>query len=679
MTDTIESGIEHLGSEERTIAPPPAFSADARVSSMEQYSRLYARSIDDPDGFWGDAGREHLEWIRPFTKVRSGGFEQLDWKWFEDGTLNVAANCLDRHLTTWRRNKAAIIWESDDGRTRTLTYQELHYEVSRFANVLRKKGVNRGDRVAVYLPMVPELPITMLACARIGAIHSVVFAGFSATALRERIQDSTAKMLVTADQGVRGGRVVALKAAADEALFECPSIESCVVVRRGAGDVDMEPGRDTWWDTEVAAPEVRGPCTPEPMNAEDPLFILYTSGSTGKPKGVLHTTAGYLLYAKLSFETVFDHRDEDVFWCTADIGWVTGHSYIVYGPLAAGATALMFEGVPTYPDPGRFWSVIEKHGVSALYTAPTAIRELMRHGNGWPGRYDLTSLRLLGSVGEPINPEVWMWYHEVIGGGTRPVVDTYWQTETGGFVITPFPGAVPLKPGSATVPFFGVVPEVVRENGSRADPGEGGYLTIARPWPGMLRGTWGDPAHERMRDVYFTRFPGRYYTGDGARVDADGYFWLLGRVDDVIKVSGHRLGTAEIESALVSHEAVSEAAVVGFPHPVKGEGIHAFVVLKDGFLPDEDLAAMLVGHVRKAIGPIAKPDRIQFVRDLPKTRSGKIMRRVLRKVAEGTADLAEFGDLSTLSDPGVVKDLIAGAAPFASHVAPGAVVTEGVH
>ena len=650
--------IEHLGDESRVIEPPAAFSERAVVSGMDRYRELYDRSIADPEGFWGDMAREHLDWVKPFDTVVTGGFEDLDVRWFDGGQLNVSANCLDRHLTTWRRNKAALIWEMDDGRTLTYTYQQLHYEVSRFGNVLKKKGIGKGDRVAIYLPMVPELPIAMLACARIGAIHSVVFGGFSASALRGRIQDSGAKMLVTADEGVRGGRKVALKAAADEALFECPSIESCIVVKRGTGDVDMEPGRDTWWHQEVAAPEVRKPCPPEPMDSEDPLFILYTSGSTGAPKGVLHTTAGYLLYAALTFKTVFDHRDEDVFWCTADIGWVTGHSYIVYGPLAAGATSIMFEGIPTYPDPGRFWAVVEKHGVNTFYTAPTAIRALQRHGDGWPARYDLSSLRLLGTVGEPINPEVWMWYRDVIGRGELPVVDTYWQTETGGFVITPFPGATPLKPGSATVPFFGIVPEVLKEDGSRAEPGDGGYLVVNKPWPGMLRAVWNDPENKRLRETYFQRFPGRYFTGDGARVDTDGYYWLLGRVDDVINVSGHRLGTAEIESALVSHEAVSEAAVVGYPHPVKGEGIHAFVVLKDGYYPSEDLEKILAGHVRKMIGPIAKPDIVQFAPDLPKTRSGKIMRRILRKIAGGEKDIEAFGDISTLADPKVVKTLL---------------------
>ncbi len=654
-----ERTIEALSGEGAVIPPDPAFANRAVIGSAEQYRALYRRSLEDPDGFWGEVARQELTWIEPFTSVLTGGFENLDYRWFDGGKLNVSANCLDRHLDTWRRNKAALIWEGDDGSTRTYTYQQLHYEVSRFANVLKKKGIERGDRVAIYLPMIPELPIAMLACARIGAIHSVVFGGFSASALRERIQDCGAKLLITADEGIRGGRKVALKAAADEALFECPSVEACIVVKRGAGDVDMEPGRDTWWHQEISAPEVRKPCVPEAMEAEDPLFILYTSGSTGKPKGVLHTSAGYLLYATYSFKTVFDYRDEDVFWCTADIGWVTGHTYIVYGPLAAGATSLMFEGVPTYPDPGRFWSVVEKHRVNIFYTAPTAIRALMRHGSGWPQRYDLSSLRLLGTVGEPINPEVWEWYHDTIGRGEVPIVDTYWQTETGGFLITPFPGATPLKPGSASWPFFGVEPEVVREDGSRAEPGEGGYLTIKRPWPGILRGTWGDPTHKRMREVYFERFPGRYFTGDGARVDEDGDFWLLGRVDDVINVSGHRLGTAEIESALVSHDAVSEAAVVGFPHPVKGEGIHAYVVLRDGQVPSDDLATILKGHVRKVIGPIAQPDVIQFARDLPKTRSGKIMRRILRKLAAGETDLEAFGDISTLADPKVVKDLLA--------------------
>ncbi|MBE0476413.1 MAG: acetate--CoA ligase [Coriobacteriia bacterium] len=664
VRERTEAGIERLAAEGRAYEPPEELAASAVVGGMEAYTDMYRRSVEDPEGFWRDVALAEVEWTEPFRTAAAGGFEELDYAFFAGGKLNVSANCVDRHLHTWRRNKAAIIWEGDDGSSRTYTYQQLHNEVSRFANVLRKKGVGRGDRVAVYLPMIPELPVAMLACARIGAIHSVVFGGFSSAALKERIQDCQAKLLITADEGMRGGRRVALKVSADEAMFECPSVEACVVVKRGAGEVDMEPGRDTWWHQEVTAPEVRKPSEPEVMDAEDPLFILYTSGSTGKPKGVLHTTGGYLVFAVHSFETVFDHRDEDVYWCTADIGWVTGHSYIVYGPLAAGATVLMFEGVPTYPDPGRFWQVVEKYGVTLFYTAPTALRALMRHGDGWPERYDLSSLRVLGTVGEPINPEVWEWYRRTIGRDELPVIDTYWQTETGGVVITPFPGATPLKPGSATVPYFGVVPKVLREDGGEAAPDEGGYLVIDRPWPGMLRGTWGDPEKKRLREVYFERFPGRYFTGDGARVDADGYFWLLGRVDDVINVSGHRIGTAEVESALVSHEAVSEAAVVGFPHPVKGEAIHAYVVLRDGVVPSEDLAKILTGHVRKAIGPIVKPDRVQFVSDLPKTRSGKILRRILRKTAAGERELDAFGDLSTLADPKVVKELLAGAETY---------------
>jgi len=655
------TGFERLSEGDRTIDPPASFAEKARIGSAASYSALYERSIEDREAFWLDAAREKLEWITPPTQALRGGFEALDYTWFADGVLNVSANCLDRHVNTWRGTKAAIIWEGDDGSSRTYTYQQLHHEVCRFSNVLRKKGVGKGDRVALYLPMIPELPIAMLACARIGAIHSVIFGGFSASALRGRIQDCGAKLLITADEGKRAGRHVPLKTSADEAMFECPTIDACIVVQRGSGAVDMEPGRDTWWHQETAAPEVRGRTSYEPMNAEDPLFILYTSGSTGKPKGVLHTSAGYLLYSQMTFEDVFDYRDEDVFWCTADIGWVTGHSYIVYGPLAAGATTIMFEGVPTHPDPGRFWQIAEKYAVTTFYTAPTALRALMRHGDGWAERYDLSKLRLLGSVGEPINPEVWEWYHRLIGGGRCPIVDTYWQTETGGILISPMPGATPLKPGAATVPYFGVEPRVVREDGSDADVDEGGYLVVENPWPGMLRGTWGDPDHKRMREVYFERYPGRYLTGDGARRDADGYFWLLGRTDDVINVSGHRLGTAEIESALVSHEAVTEAAVVGFPHPVKGEGIYAFVVLHDGEFPSEDLAKMLTGHVRRAIGPIATPDHIQFSPDLPKTRSGKIMRRILRKIAAGETDRDAFGDTSTLTDPRIVDQLVMGA------------------
>ncbi|GAB4275653.1 MAG: acetate--CoA ligase [Coriobacteriia bacterium] len=664
MTEDVVGGLQRQveGTGGAGEYPPPReFAERARISSLEQYRQLYERSLSDPDSFWGDLARQHLDWFEPFEQVKAGGFRDLDYTWFAGGKLNATHNCVDRHLSTWRRNKAAIIWEGDGGESRTYTYQRLAYEVNRFANVLKAHGLGRGDRVAMYLPMVPELAIAMLACAKLGVVHSVVFGGFSPAALRDRINDCQARMLITANQGLRAGKVVPLKANTDQALEQCPTIEKCVVVRRTRADVPMRDGRDVWWDEEVSAPGISHLCGCEAMDAEDPLFILYTSGSTGRPKGVLHTTAGYLLYAMDTFLNVFDYRDEDVYWCTADIGWITGHSYIVYGPLAAGATSLMFEGTPTYPDHGRFWDVCDKYGVNIFYTAPTAIRALMRFGEEPVAARDLSTLRLLGTVGEPINPEVWEWYHRVVGKGRCPVVDTYWQTETGGHVITPLPGAITARPGSATFPYFGVAARVVREDGSEAGPEEAGYLVVDEPWPGMLRGTWGDPEHERMREVYFSRFPGRYFTGDGAKRDADGYIWLLGRVDDVINVSGHRLGTAEIESALVSHDAVSESAVVGFPHEVKGEGIYAYVTLKESEQPSEELAEQLVGHVRNVIGPIATIDHIQFTRDLPKTRSGKIMRRILRKIAAGETSTDAFGDMSTLSDPAIVEDLIRGA------------------
>jgi len=599
-----------------------------------------------------------LHWEKKWDTVLDYDFDKPYVKWFEGGKLNVAYNCLDRHLNGWRRNKAALIWETDEGRSRVYTYQSLYYKVCKFANVLKKHGIKKGDRVALYLPMIPELAISMLACARIGAIHSVIFAGFSSSALRDRIQDCGAKLLVTADEGIRGGRVVPLKAEADAAMNECPSIETVIVVSRARTRVDMEPGRDFWYHEEVRAADISQHCDVEWMDAEDPLFILYTSGSTGKPKGVLHTTAGYLLYAATTFRYVFDYHDEDVYWCTADIGWVTGHSYILYGPLAVGATSLMFEGVPTYPDAGRFWEIIEKHGVNQFYTAPTAIRALMKSGEEWPAKHDLSTLRVLGTVGEPINPEAWMWYYKQIGRENTPIVDTYWQTETGGHIITNLPGITPMKPGSATLPFFGIEPIVVNEDGSETPLGSGGRLCITKPWPGIMRGTWGDPENELMKNVYFTAFPGKYFTGDGARRDEDGYYWLLGRVDDVINVSGHRMGTAEIESALVSHASVAEAAVVGYPHDIKGEGIYAYVILKTGVDIPDGIEKILRGHVREEIGPIASPDFIHIVPELPKTRSGKIMRRILRKIAGGDRDVEAFGDISTLADPSIVQIIV---------------------
>jgi acetyl-CoA synthetase len=650
-----EKKFEVLMSEGRTFPPSKEFRSKAHIKSMEEYEKLYKRSVEDMDGFWAEMAEKNLTWYRKWDKVLEYNFEKPEIKWFQGGKLNASYNCLDRYITTVTRNKAAIIWEADDGSYKTFTYQQLYYEVNRFANVLKKHGVKKGDRVTIYLPMIPELAISMLACARIGAIHSIVFGGFSATALRDRIQDCKSKLVITADRGLRGGRQVALKANADVALQECPTVEKMIVVKRTDG-IDMEPNRDIWWHEEIKAHDIANYCEPEQMDAEDPLFILYTSGSTGKPKGVLHTTGGYLLFTNLTFRWIFDYHDEDIHFCTADIGWVTGHSYIIYGPLSNGATSLMFEGIPTYPDAGRFWDICDKHKVNIFYTAPTAIRALMKEGESHVNKHDLSSLRVLGSVGEPINPEAWMWYHVNVGKEKLPIVDTWWQTETGGILITALPGAMTLKPGSANRPFPGVVPKILKEDGSEAAVNEGGYLVIDKPWPGMIRGTYGDPEQKRVKEVYFARFAGKYLSGDGARVDSDGDYWLMGRIDDVINISGHRLGTAEVESALVSHETVAEAAVVGFPHEIKGEGIYAYVTLKDGQKPSDELKKILVGHVRTVIGPIATPDKLQFAPGLPKTRSGKIMRRILRKIAKG--DVEDLGDTSTLADPSVVDNLV---------------------
>ena len=654
MAENVEQGITSMMEEKRVFKPSKELSKQAYIKSMAEYKKIYQKSIDDPEAFWGELALQ-LDWFKKWDKTLVQDFAEAKHQWFVGGKLNVSYNCIDRHLKTARKNKAAIIWEGDIGDSRTLTYQQLSNEVNKFANVLKKLGVKKGDRVSVYLPMIPELAITCLACARIGAIHAVVFGGFSADALKDRIQGSESSLLVCSDGYFRSGKVIKSKDNADEALKSCPNVKNVVVVKRaGNADVKMEPGRDKWYHELMAAPDISIKCEPEVMDAEDPLFILYTSGSTGKPKGVLHTQAGYLLYTYQTFKWIFDCKDEDTFWCTADIGWITGHSYIVYGPLANGATSVIFEGVPNYPNPDRFWDIIEKYRVNIFYTAPTAIRSIMREGDAWVAKHDLSSLRILGSVGEPINPEAWMWYHDVIGAGKCPIVDTWWQTETGGILITPLPGAVPLKPGSATLPFPGIEPAIVREDGTPVGVNEGGYLVIKKPWPGLMRGVYGDPA--RFKNTYFSRFPGVYTTGDGARRGEDGYYWLMGRIDDVIKVSGHRIGTAEVESAFVAHPKVAEAAVVGMPHPIKGEGIYAFVTLKVGVPKSEELKKELVAWVRKQIGPIASPDKIQFADALPKTRSGKIMRRILTKISAG--DVGNLGDTSTLADPSVVDTLV---------------------
>jgi acetyl-CoA synthetase len=642
-------------SEEQLVyEPSDSVKTKATIKTMEEYKKLYEKSIKDPEKFWGELAEE-LDWKKKWNKVLEWDFSKPEIKWFVGGKLNASYNCLDKHLNTWRRNKVALIWQGEPlEENRSFTYQQLYYHVCKFANVLKKLGVKKGDRVSIYLPMIPELPIAMLACARIGAIHSVVFGGFSAEALRDRINDCGSKFLITADGYYRSGKIVQNKANADEALKECPGVEKVVVVKRLGIDVPFTKERDLWWNEEMAKEDIKPSCEPEVMDAEDVLFILYTSGSTGKPKGVIHTTAGYLLFVQQTLKWVFDIKEEDIFFCTADIGWVTGHSYVVYGPLALGGTSLMFEGVPTYPRPDRFWEIVERFKVNVFYTAPTAIRALMREGEKWVQERDLSSLRLLGSVGEPINPEAWRWYHVNVGKEKCPIMDTWWQTETGGFLISPLP-ITPLKPGSATFPFPGVQPKVVREDGSECDAEEGGSLLITHPWPGMLRGFWNDQDRKRFRETYFSVFPGKYFTGDGAKKDGDGYYWLMGRIDDVINVSGHRIGTAEVESALVSHRTVAEAAVIGIPHEVKGQGIYAFVTLKAGLKGSEEARKELLAHVRKVIGPIATPDKLQFADALPKTRSGKIMRRILRKIAEGKIE--ELGDTSTLTDPNVVIQL----------------------
>ncbi|MFC6688045.1 acetate--CoA ligase [Jhaorihella thermophila] len=645
-------------SENEVYPPSPEFVAQAHIDGAK-YEEMYAASVNDPEAFWGEQGKT-LDWIKPYTKVKNTTFEypNVSIKWFEDGVLNVAANCIDRHLDT-RGDQTAIIWEPDDPNApaRHITYRELHEQVSKLGNVLKGLGIAKGDRVVLYMPMIPEAAFAMLACARIGAIHSVVFGGFSPDALASRIEDCSAKLVITADEAPRGGRNTPLKANADKAMEICGDVPMLVVSRTGGGP-GMKEGRDHSYEALMA--EASADCPPEPMGAEDPLFILYTSGSTGKPKGVLHTSGGYLLYVSLTHKYVFDYHDGDIFWCTADVGWVTGHSYIVYGPLANGATTLMFEGVPTYPDAGRFWAVCEKHKVNQFYTAPTAIRALMGQGPQFVDPYDLSSLKVLGTVGEPINPEAWHWYNDHVGKGRCPIVDTWWQTETGGHLLTPLPGAIPTKPGSATKPFFGVQPVVLdAQSGEEITTTEAeGVLCMKDSWPGQMRTVFGD--HERFVKTYFSDYKGYYFSGDGCRRDADGYYWITGRVDDVINVSGHRMGTAEVESALVAHPKVSEAAVVGYPHPVKGQGIYCYVTLMAGEEYTDELREELRQWVRKEIGPIATPDVIQWAPGLPKTRSGKIMRRILRKIAEN--DFGNLGDTSTLADPSVVDDLIANRA-----------------
>ena len=636
------------------LFPVPDAWAERAYADNDTYLAMYQQSLDDPDAFWGEQGKR-IDWFKPYTKVKNTtyGPGDVSIKWYEDGSLNASYNCLDRHLAT-RRDQTAIIWEGDDpSESKIFTYGELHAAVCKFANGLKSLGVKRGDRVTIYLPMIPEIAVAVLACARIGAPHSVVFGGFSPDALAGRIHDCSSNIVITSDEGMRGGKSIPLKANVDAALEKSPTVDHCVVVNRTGAEANMKAGRDVWYHELVA--DQSDQCEAEEMSAEDPLFILYTSGSTGKPKGVLHTTGGYMVYASMTHQYVFDYHDGDIYWCTADVGWVTGHSYILYGPLSNGATTVMFEGVPNYPDASRHWEVCDKHQVNIYYTAPTAIRALMREGDGPVKKTSRSSIRLLGSVGEPINPEAWLWYHNVVGDGRCPIVDTWWQTETGGILITPLPGATDLKPGSATRPFFGIKPALVDAEGELMEGAASGNLCILDSWPGQMRTLYGD--HDRFIEAYFTTYPGKYFTGDGCRRDEDGYYWITGRVDDVINVSGHRMGTAEVESALVGHQDVAEAAVVGYPHDIKGQGIYAYVTLNAGLDGDEDLRKELVQWVRKDIGPIASPDLIQFAPGLPKTRSGKIMRRILRKIAED--DFSNLGDTSTLAEPAVVEDLIA--------------------